>query len=135
MVLPPLFGHEQGRYRVHASTVGKELARVLNVPFISLDAVFWKPGWMHGWVGKALADAKDGWVVDGSYTSKIGLDPPLALYFPRLMIRTFLGILGIAAPCSPGFPDMVSKTFFSKDSILWWCLTHHRTVRNDRKWR
>ncbi|KAJ7281031.1 hypothetical protein C8J57DRAFT_1300704 [Mycena rebaudengoi] len=134
MVPPPLIGDEQGRYRVHVvgncgkspSTVGKELARILDVPFITLDALFWKPGWvqstndeMRERVEKALDEADGSWVVDGNYRSRIGsivednctdviwLDPPLALYFPRLITRTFLGLLCLRKPCSPGCPEMV----------------------------
>ncbi|KAJ7281005.1 hypothetical protein C8J57DRAFT_1300638 [Mycena rebaudengoi] len=156
MVPPPLIGDEQGRYRVHVvgncgagkSTVGKELARVLNVQFITLDALFWKPGWeqstneeMRERVKKALDEANGSWVIDGNYKRRVGsivedsctdviwLDPPLALYFPRLIIRTFLRMFRLHEPCSPGCREMAMEVFFSKESIIWWCLTHHWPVR------
>ncbi|KAJ7281044.1 hypothetical protein C8J57DRAFT_1300723 [Mycena rebaudengoi] len=131
MVPPPLIGDEEGRYRVH-STVGKELARVLNVPFIPLDALHWKPGWVKSTddevserLEQLLADANGSWVVDGNHR----LDPPLALYFPRLLIRTFLRMLRLSEPCRPGCTERAMEVFFSKDSVLWWCLTHHRPLR------
>ncbi|KAJ7281030.1 hypothetical protein C8J57DRAFT_1300696 [Mycena rebaudengoi] len=156
MVPPPLIGDEQGRYRVHVvgnsgagkSTVGKELARVLNVQFITLDALFWKPGWeqstndeMRERVEKALDETDGSWVVDGNYSHRIGsivednctdviwLDPPLALYLPRLIIRTFLRMFRLREPCSPGCPEMAMEVFFSKESIVWWCLTQHWPAR------
>ena len=46
-----------------------------------------------------------------------------------MLLRTFLRLLRIEAPCSPGCPERLSEVFFSKDSILWWCLTHHRSNR------
>lgn len=58
-----------------------------------------------------------------------GLDPPLALYFPRLVLRTFLRLFRIREPCSPGCWEMWSEVFLSRDSIIWWCLTHHASVR------
>lgn len=61
------------------STIGKELASLPTVPFISLDSLCWKPGWqkstedeMRHKIEEALADAPTGWVVDGNYRSRIG---------------------------------------------------------------
>jgi hypothetical protein len=115
---------------------------------------------MHTKVGVALANAPNGWVVDGNYTHRIGtivedsatdvicahfpctpltddadrlilgLDPPLALYLSRLIWRTFLRLLRLRAPCSPGCPEMVSEVFFSKESIVWWCITQHQPARD-----
>ncbi|KAJ7149148.1 hypothetical protein C8R46DRAFT_1127324 [Mycena filopes] len=156
MVPPPLLGDSQGQYRVHLtgnsgvgkSTVGKELAGLLGVPFISIDTLFWTPGWGHvsneelrAKVEEALADAPNGWVIDGNYTRRIGdivhdsstdtiwLDPPLALYLPRVIWRTFLRLLRLREPCSPGCPERLTEVLFSKESIVWWCITQHRTVR------
>lgn len=58
-----------------------------------------------------------------------GLDPPLVLYFPRLCIRTFLRIISVQPPCSPGCKETIQSVFFSKDSVLLWCLTHHSETR------
>ncbi|KAJ7479524.1 hypothetical protein FB451DRAFT_1556459, partial [Mycena latifolia] len=156
---PPLIGDADGNFRVHIvgnsvpsgtgkesgrfSTVGKQLAELLGVSFISLDTLYWKPGWqestkeeMREKVSRALASSPYGWVVDGNYSGKVGtlvhdrstdtiwLDPPLILYLPRIIIRTFLRLLNLGAPCSPGCPEMLS-TLFSKESIVWWCITHH----------
>ncbi|KAK7052029.1 hypothetical protein R3P38DRAFT_2858141 [Favolaschia claudopus] len=153
MIPPPLIGDGQGRYRIHivgnsGNTIGKKLADALGVPFISLDTYFWQPGWkqstndeMREKVTKALADASDGWVVDGNYTRRIGtiveesstdviwLDPPLALYLPRVIWRTFLRLVRLREPCSPGCPEMVTEVFFSRESIVWWCITQHGPVR------
>jgi hypothetical protein len=63
------------------------------------------------------------------YWSGIGLDPPLALYLPRIIWRTFLRLLRLEAPCSPDYPEMLSKLLFPKESIVWWC-TRHRLVRD-----
>ncbi|KAJ7676720.1 hypothetical protein DFH06DRAFT_1279169 [Mycena polygramma] len=153
---PPLLGDAQGNYRVHvvgnsgkpSDTVGKQLADVLGVPFIGLDTLFWNPGWqestndeMRAKVQQALANAPNGWVVDGNYTNKIGpivadsatdviwLDPPLMLYAPRLILRTFLRLCRFQEPCSPGCPEKLSKLFFSKDSIVWFCISRHWYAR------
>ncbi|KAJ7182955.1 hypothetical protein C8R43DRAFT_868626 [Mycena crocata] len=161
MVPPPLIGDGHGNYRVHLvgnsgkphligqlTTVGRQLAAILGVPAISLDAYFWKPGWeqstndeMRQKVEQALAKSPNGWVVDGNYRSRIGtfvgdqatdviwLDPPFLLYLPRLVVRTFLRMFRLQEPCSPGCPEMVWEVFFSKESIIWWCITQHGPVR------
>ncbi|KAJ7479528.1 hypothetical protein FB451DRAFT_1350876 [Mycena latifolia] len=154
MVLSPLIGDVQGRYRVH-SAVGKALAALLDVPYICLDTLFWKPGWDKETneqfrlnVEHALADAPHGWVIDGNYGRRIGtvvedsatdvvcaclwrpeIDPPLALYFPRIVLCTFLRMLGRAEPCNLGCPERWRDVFFSRESMIVWCLTHHALVR------
>ncbi|KAJ7018170.1 AAA domain-containing protein [Mycena alexandri] len=154
--VPPLLGDERGVYRVHIvgncgsgkSTVATQLAVFLGVPYICLDALFWKPGWEKETnsqfrvnVEKALEAAPNGWVVDGNYGRRIGtiveesatdviwLDPPLVLYFPRIVLRTFRRLLGREAPCSPGCPERFQEVFFSRESMILWCLTHHGLVR------
>ncbi|KAI0633499.1 hypothetical protein C8Q77DRAFT_1115305 [Trametes polyzona] len=154
--MPALRGDAKGNYRVLVvgnsgvgkSTVGREVAAILDIPFIPLDTLFWGTGWtqcpreeFRAKVRAALDGDPRGWVVDGNYTSHIGtmtyeeatdviwLDPPLALYFPRLCWRTFLRLLRLAPPCSPGCEERASEVFFSRESIVWWCLTHHWSVR------
>jgi adenylate kinase family enzyme len=99
-----------------------------------------------------------GWIVDGNYSSilgahvseeatdiiclylsfrswpalilvYIGLDPPLLLYFPRVFLRTMARIFGLVPHCSPGCQETVRECFFSKDSILLYCLTNHSVVK------
>ncbi|KAI0267005.1 hypothetical protein BC834DRAFT_842726 [Gloeopeniophorella convolvens] len=108
----PLRGDGHGRYRVHI--VGNS-ARL----------------------GDTLAACPRGWVVDGDYAQRVGgvlaqevtdvlwLDPPLALYFPRLCWRTLLRLAGLRDSCAPGCPERARETFCSWDSILWWCVSQH----------
>jgi hypothetical protein len=111
----------------------------------------------------ALTEAGPSWVVEGDYYEKIGntvlekttdlickssgnsnrmttrnncsgLDPPLLLYFPRLLLRTLMRLMGLQPSCSPGCEESASEAFFSKDSIILWCLTHHQSER-EKNWR
>ena len=59
-----------------------------------------------------------------------GLDPPLALYFPRLVWRTFMRLFRLGQPCSPGCDESWQRTFFSRESIIWWCITNHSVVQS-----
>ncbi|KAE9406996.1 hypothetical protein BT96DRAFT_986949 [Gymnopus androsaceus JB14] len=155
---PPLLG-DTGRYKIRilgnsgmrasfTSTLGQKLATILDVPFLSLDSIFWKPGWIETPEQELRAkiqafvhqNAERGWVIDGDFERKGGadiqqwatdviwLDPPLLLYFPRLFCRTFLRLIGLRPPCSSGCPETISGIFFSKDSIILWCLSQHRPV-------
>jgi len=87
------------------STVGRELARRLGVPFVELDALVHGPNWVetpNDELRRLLEPvlATDGWVIDGSYRGKIGylvfeqadavvwLDLPVHVWLPRLVRRT-----------------------------------------------
>ena len=61
--------------------------------------------------------------------SSTGLDPPFALYFPRLCLRTFGRLFGLVPPCRAGCPERWSEVFASRKSIIWWCLTNHWPLR------
>jgi hypothetical protein len=54
-----------------------------------------------------------------------GLDPPLLLYFPRLVLRTLGRVFGTTSQCAPGCEESVNTVFFSRESIIWWCLSNH----------
>lgn len=88
------------------TTLGRELARRLGVPFVELDALVHGPGWTEtpDAVLRAQIEpivAGDGWVIDGSYERKLGdlvlaaadliiwLDLPLGVWLLRLARRTW----------------------------------------------
>jgi shikimate kinase len=87
------------------TTVGRELARRLEVPFVELDALVHGPNWtetpddeLRRLLEPVLAG--EGWVIDGGYRGKIGnlvweradvivwIDLPLRVWMPRLLRRT-----------------------------------------------
>src|SRR5579859_5452646 len=88
------------------TTLGRELARRLGVPFVELDALVHGPGWVEtpdDALRAALAPvlAGEGWVIDGTYRRKLGdvvlesaevivwLDLPLRVWLRRLTARTW----------------------------------------------
>ncbi|KAJ7620049.1 hypothetical protein FB45DRAFT_839370 [Roridomyces roridus] len=144
MAPPPLFGDAEEKYRIHI--VGNSASR--ESPRRPLDTLFWKPGWeqstteeLQANVPAALANAPNGWVVGGNFANRVGpmleavstdviwLDTPLALYLPRLIWRTILRLLRPAPPCQSGCNERLTEVLFSKDSIIWWCLSQHWIVR------
>ncbi|KAK0234911.1 hypothetical protein EDD85DRAFT_954426 [Armillaria nabsnona] len=156
---PPLIGDGRGLYKIHIlgnsgsgkarlSTLATRLSLILGIPHISLDRLFWEPNWkaasedeFRAKIRAAMEQSPNGWIIDGDYqrrggvivqeeaTDVIWLDPPLILYFPRIIIRTFLRLMGFLPPCSPGCPETFNEVFFSRNSILLWCLTQHGMKR------
>ncbi|THU89644.1 hypothetical protein K435DRAFT_781528 [Dendrothele bispora CBS 962.96] len=153
MAYPPLIGNSQGVYKIHIvgnsgagkTTLAAELSSILRVPYYPLDTLFWNPGWKttptDEFLSKIEAILQDneakGWIIDGNYDAKgasivdeyatdiIWLNPPLVLYFPRLIWRTFLRLIGLHPPCSPGCQESIRECLFSSDSIIWFCLSSH----------
>jgi hypothetical protein len=68
-------------------------------------------------------------------TAPLGLDPPLMLYLPRLCLRTFKRLFRLTPPCSDGCDERFSEVFFSRDSIVYYCFTHHGPVRDRERAR
>lgn len=77
--------------------------------------------------------------------SHVGLDPPFWLYFPRLIWRTLLRLLGLNESCSQGCKESLKDVFtWGEKSIIWWCWTNHARLKkrcedqmsesNDGKW-
>jgi adenylate kinase family enzyme len=59
------------------STMAAELARLLGVPHVELDALFWEPGWTEAEAAVFAARVEERtaggrWVVCGNYWSKLG---------------------------------------------------------------
>lgn len=88
------------------STLGERLAGVLGVPFVELDALYWKPNWQPSTDEEltsklAAATERDGWVVAGAYhrvasnviwpraQTIIWLDLPLPLTLTRIVRRSW----------------------------------------------
>lgn len=88
------------------TTLGRELARRLEVPFVEVDALVHGRNWVETPDDELRARLEplleqDGWVVDGTYRSKLGnlvldaadvvvwLDLPIRVWLSRLVRRTW----------------------------------------------
>ena len=127
------------------TTLGRELARRLGVPFHELDALFWKPGWVESTADELRARvepivATDGWVIDGSYQSKIGqlvlgaadivvwLDLPLRTWLPRLVVRSYRRWRTWEELWGANTYSF-RRAFLSGDSLIVFTLRHFRRTR------
>ncbi len=121
-----------------ATTLGRELAQRLDLPFHELDALHFGPGWTEATPEEFRASlepllAEVGWVVDGGYWGKLGdlvleradlvvwLDLPRRVWLPRLVRRTVLRVVRRETLWS-GNRETLHGVFFSRDSLLLYAL-------------
>ncbi|KAF9261020.1 hypothetical protein L218DRAFT_961938 [Marasmius fiardii PR-910] len=148
MNFPPLVGDGKGTYRVHVvgnsgsgkTTVSAKISSILNLPHFSLDRYFWEPGWkmtppdeFQGKIEKIMREnSEGGWVIDGEYRlhgGRIVSENATDIIF----LRTFLRLFRLQETCSPACKESWIETFFSKNSILLYCLSAHSRKR--KVWR
>ena len=127
------------------TTVGREIAARLGVPFHELDALFWQPNWtmpdaeeFHDRVEHVLQT--NAWVIDGSYQSWLGqrvlssadvvvwLDVPMRVWLPRLLRRTISRALS-GDELWAGNRESLRTAFLSRDSLILFTLKHYRGRR------
>lgn len=127
------------------SSLAGRLSSELNCSHISLDRLFWKPGWQatedpefFDSIKKSIASDK--WVVDGNYTrtqfitweqadTVIWIDLPFWLNFYQLFTRTLGRVLFQKELWEDTGNKESLRMMLSKDSILLWFF---RTYRKNR---
>lgn len=127
------------------TTLGRALARRLEVPFVELDALHWGPGWTQATAEELRARvepivAADAWVIDGVYRGKLGdlvitnadlvvwLDLPLRVWLPRLLRRTVRRAVRREEFLN-GNRETLRSAFLSRDSLILYALRSHSRRR------
>ncbi len=130
------------------TTFGRELAGILEVPFVELDSLVHGPGWTETPDEALRAElepilASDGWVIDGTYQHKIGdlvprsadtvvwLDLPIRVWFPRLVRRSWRRWRGHERLWNDN-RESISSLVFARDSLFVWAFRSHFRLR--REW-
>jgi adenylate kinase family enzyme len=120
------------------TTLGRELARRLEVPFHELDALHHGPGWTEATAEELRTRveplvAGEAWVVDGAYRSKLGdlvlesadlvvwLDLPMHVWLTRLLRRTTSRIARREELWN-GNRETLRNVLFSRDSLVLFAL-------------
>jgi adenylate kinase family enzyme len=123
------------------TTLGRELAQRLGVPFIEMDALVHGPGWVETPDDELRAQvepivASDGWVIDGPYRGKLGdlvldgadvvvwLDLPMRVWLPRLIRRTARRVRGREELWN-GNKETLANVLWSRDSLLLFAVRSH----------
>lgn len=129
------------------TTLGRELAHRLGVPFIELDAFVHGPGWIEtpDHVLRARVEpivASDGWVIDGTYQRKLGdlvieaadvvvwLDLPVRVWLPRLVRRTWRRIRGREQLWNQN-RESLRSAIWGRESLFVWAFRAHFRRRRD----
>jgi shikimate kinase len=130
------------------TTIGRELARRLDVPFVELDALVHGPGWVETPDDVLRAEvepivASDGWVIDGTYQRKLGdlvlrsadvvvwLDLPMRTWLPRLVRRTARRIRGREQLWNDN-RESLRAVIWGRESLFVWAFRTH--FRRRREW-
>jgi adenylate kinase family enzyme len=127
------------------TTLGRELARRLELPFHELDALHHGPGWTEATAEELRAKveplvAGEGWVIDGNYWGKLGdlvlrhadvvvwLDLPMRVWLPRLLRRTTGRVLRREELWN-GNRETFRNVVFSRDSLILYALRNQGRKR------
>ena len=128
------------------TTLARELADLLDLPFVELDAFQHQPGWKQAPREEFLADVQnatrgDRWIVDGNYSvirpilwprvdTIICLDYSFATCFSRVWRRTFRRWLKREVLWN-GNRENILNHFFTRDSLFLWVIKTHRRRRRE----
>jgi len=128
------------------TTFAKALAELLKIPRIELDALYWGPNWQAKPDGefRRLAEEavlQDRWIIDGNYSALRDVTWPKATAviwlnydFPLVFWRGFLRSLRrslLGQELFSGNRETLRRTFFTRDSILWWIIQTHKLRRRN----
>lgn len=128
------------------TTLARELAHRLDVPFVELDALVHGPNWVQTPDDELRrivepVVATDGWVIDGTYRGKLGdlvlrsadvivwLDQPIRVWFPRLVRRTWCRIRRRELLWNDNRETLRNVIFGRKSSFVWAFRQHFRRRR------
>ncbi|MCP9487407.1 MAG: AAA family ATPase [Gaiellaceae bacterium MAG52_C11] len=127
------------------TTVGRELAHRLDIPFIELDALNHGPNWIEASAEELRARvepivAGDAWVADGGYQGKLGdlvlqhadvvvwIDLPIRVWLPRLLRRTLRRVL-TREELWAGNRETLRDAVWGRDALIPFALRHFRRRR------
>ncbi|WP_082151617.1 GNAT family N-acetyltransferase [Caenimonas sp. SL110] len=126
------------------TTLAHEIAARAGIPHIELDGLFWGPGWEPRAPASFRADVKQAvdapcWVIDGNYSSVREIVWPhadmvvwLNLSFWTTFARVFARTLNRSIEGTllwNGNRESFGRSFFSRESILWWVIRHYHDRR------
>jgi adenylate kinase family enzyme len=127
------------------SRLAEELSQRTGLRVIELDRLYWGRDWQGApvelfrhRVEREIKD--DGWIVVGNYgqvrdlvwpaaDTLVWLDLPFPLVMSRLVRRTVKRALTKEELWGTGNTESLVRSFFSRQSILWWAMKTHRRNR------
>lgn len=130
------------------STFAKRLAAALEYPYVEMDKIFWGPNWKWPTDEEFFAKLRTNlaapqWVLDGNFTRTVPVKwekVELVIWLDYSFARTLFQAIRRAATRAwtkeelwegTGNLESFRKSFFSKESIIWWTVTTHGRVRQE----
>jgi len=131
------------------STFARRLAHQLDLPYVEMDALFWRPGWLESddpslFARLQRALSQPGWVLDGNYNRTTAMKwqrVEMIVWVDYSFARTLRQIVGRALRRTlsgeelwpgTGNRESLRRAFFSRDSVILWMLKSYR--RNRRRY-
>ncbi|MFD2176408.1 adenylate kinase [Veronia pacifica] len=127
------------------SFFSKQLAEKLGVPYLEMDAIFWKPNWQMSsdeefFANLSTALERDAWVLDGNYNRTRPIkwkDVDTVVWIDYSFTRTLIQAIKRALmrvmsnkEIWPGTGNTESlKKLFSKESIVWWTIRNYHKIK------
>ncbi|MBY0552990.1 adenylate kinase [bacterium] len=125
------------------STFSIKLAEALGYPYIEMDKLFWEPNWKWSTDEKFFDQLKtalnrDTWVLDGNYSRSVPIkwqNVEMIIWLDYSFGRTLFQAVKRAVRRTLTQEELwegtnnresFKKSFFSKDSIIWWTITTHK---------
>ena len=111
------------------STFSRRLSAITGIPMVSVDALFWKPGWVESDKAEfharlAAAAQQPRWIMDGNFTSHlvelrrdacdtlIWFDLPRATCMMGILTRIARSYGEVRPEMAPGCPEKIDLEFF-----------------------
>ena len=131
------------------TTFSKELSAILNLDYVQLDELLWKPNWVESKDEEFIPKVKhavnqDAWIIDGNYSrttdikwhradTVIWLDLGYLVTFSQLFKRTIhRAVTKQELWPNTGNRESFRKSFFDRSSILMWFFKNY--FRNRKKY-
>jgi adenylate kinase family enzyme len=128
------------------TTVAQQLAQILGVPHVELDALHWDPDWTPSpreIFRERTASALDGdaWTTDGNYSevrdiiwsradTVVWLDYSLPVIMGRVIWRTIRRSVTREVLWSENRENL-KQAFLSRESVIWYALRTYRRRRRE----
>lgn len=126
------------------STFARQIAAKCNLPYVEMDALFWKPNWTESTDEEFFprleeALSSDDWVLDGNYQrtqpikwrrvqTVVYLDLPLRVVLYRMIRRCLVRGLK-REELWAGNRESLWKHLFTRDSMILWTISSFPKLR------
>lgn len=131
------------------STFGRQLAEILELPYVEMDSIFWQPNWTESSDEQFLPKIEsitDGqrWVLDGNYSRTKPFkwrNVQLVVWLDMSFVRTLYQVTSRSLKrafskseiwSGTGNRESLRRSFLSRESVILWAITSY--ARNRRRY-